>query len=664
MTSRTQSTPKQPSLVLVAMPWSHSSRPSAGLAALEVYCRRAQPTWSVACRSEFVEIAYALGDALYEKVARECYQVGDLLYSPFLYPEKAHEVERYFGEWLARERRADGQHLPAHVDFDVLLAVLRTHIDSVADELAGSTVIGLTTCFGQLFGNLALARAVKARSPETTVVLGGSSVSARVGPSLLAEYPFVDYVIHGEGELPLADLLGAVARGERPAPGAPGLVSRADGRKLSPFAQVPNLDDLPFPSYDDYAERAERYGMSWMLPLETSRGCWWDRGARTGNPKDTCYFCNLNVQWGGYREKSVQRVGAEMSALSNRYRNLQAYFIDNILRHKDAVHFAETIASLKKHFRIFYELRASIRAHEFLLLYEAGLREAQFGVEGLSTSFLRRINKGTTTAQNLHAMKLCTEFHVAHPANLILSFPGSTDEEVAETVANIESYALGFEPMNVARFHLGVGSTVDVLRHEFGITGVRNHDCYKVALPEEVYARLELAELAFDGGGSADWTPVEEAVQRWRDLHDHRFEKNPTRALQCMDPFLAYRDGDSFLVIEDRRYGDFRSGEFTAAERDVYLFCTEPRSHDHIVRWARARGIDQAATERALQMFVADKLMFAERRSYLSLAAATSPRLAAERIRWLAVADRGPADDEATGASRSKRRLPVQVGGA
>jgi ribosomal peptide maturation radical SAM protein 1 len=651
-----QSASSQPRLVLVAMPWSHSSRPSAGLAALEAYCRRAQPNWSVAGRSEFVEVAQAIGEMLYEGLARECYQLGELLYAPFLYPEKADEVRRYFAEWLARERRA-GADLPAHVDFEALQAVLRRHFESVADELAGATVIGMTTCFGQLFGNLALARAVKARSPETTVVLGGSSVSARVGPSLLAEYPFIDYVVHGEGELPLSALLDAVARGERPVPGTPGLVSRADEGKLSPFAQVSNLDDLPFPDYDDYARRAERYGIAWMLPLETSRGCWWDRTARAGDPKATCHFCNLNIQWGGYREKSVPRVGVEMNALSDRYRNLQAYFIDNILRHKDTSHFAETIKTLGKHFRIFYELRASIRAHDFLLLCEAGLREAQFGIEGLSTSFLRRINKGTTTAQNLHAMKLCTEFHVAHPANLILSFPGSTEEEVAETVANIESYALGFEPMNVARFHLGIGSTVDVLRAEFGITRVRNDDCYKVGLPEDVYARLELAELAFDGGGGADWTPVAEAVQRWRDLHDHRFDKNPTRALQCMDPFLAYRDGGSFLVIEDRRFGDFRSGEFNAVERDIYLFCTEPRSHDHVIRWARARGIGAAPAERALETFVADKLMFSERRSYLSLAAATSPQLAAQRIRWLAGADRGPVGDEA--ASPSKRRLPT-----
>jgi radical SAM superfamily enzyme YgiQ (UPF0313 family) len=123
------------------------------------------------------------------------------------------------------------------------------------------------------------------------------------------------------------------------------------------------------------------------------------------------------------------------------------------------------------------------------------LRKTQFGIEGLSTAFLRRIGKGTTVIQNLQAMRVCTELGIDNDANLIVDFPGSTPAEVAETARTILDYALGFSPLNVTRFHLGVDSTVDTLRAEFGLRNVRNKDLYRVGMPEDVWARLQLLDL-------------------------------------------------------------------------------------------------------------------------------------------------------------------------
>ena len=72
------------------------------------------------------------------------------------------------------------------------------------------------------------------------------------------------------------------------------------------------MDALPLPDYDEYAALAEKHGLLWLLSIEGSRGCWWDRSRRSGNARATCHFCNLNVQWMGYREKSVARLVAEV----------------------------------------------------------------------------------------------------------------------------------------------------------------------------------------------------------------------------------------------------------------------------------------------------------------------------------------------------------------
>jgi hypothetical protein len=44
------------------MPWSRRDRPSAALAALGAYVERERPEVEVVCRSEFVEVAQAVGE--------------------------------------------------------------------------------------------------------------------------------------------------------------------------------------------------------------------------------------------------------------------------------------------------------------------------------------------------------------------------------------------------------------------------------------------------------------------------------------------------------------------------------------------------------------------------------------------------------------------------
>ena len=73
--------------------------------------------------------------------------------------------------------------------------------------------------------------------------------------------------------------------------------------------------------------------------------------------------------------------------------------------------------------------------YELLLLWEAGLTGAQFGIEGLSTSYLRRVGKGTTTIQNLQVMKICFELGVRFLTDYVL---GDTYFAIARPEQNLE----------------------------------------------------------------------------------------------------------------------------------------------------------------------------------------------------------------------------------
>lgn len=630
-------------LCLIALPWSVYERPSAALGALAAYMRAHAPELSVTCRSAYLDVAMAIGPSLYEGISLDAYDFGELLYTPLLYPERRAAVRDYFVRsaetrgslWrldnalrFPPERYGDA---PTWASiFDVVVDTLEAHLDALAAELAAMRpqLIGMTTSFGQLFANLALAQRVAALAPEISIVLGGSTVSSKVGPSLLREYPAIDYIVQGEGEQPLLALVRALAAGSAASDVAaiPGVLARAAASdQPARLWEVADMDALPLPDYDEYAERAESLGLLWLLSVEGSRGCWWDRSRRSGNPKATCHFCNLNVQWNGYREKSVPRLVDEVVQLGDRYANGAIFFLDNIMRTRGVEELADRLVASGRDMTIFYEMRANIRPYELLRLWEAGLGWVQFGIEGLSTKMLQRIGKGTTMIANLQVMKICHELGIRNNANILTDYPGSTQEEVEETVQAITRHALAYEPLSANRFWLGRGATVEVLRESFPIARIRNADFYQVGLPAEVATRLELFDLSYDSVGDvADWSSVREACAGWVAAYE------AARASEYRH-LMTYFDGGSFVRIYDMRSGELNAVVLRGLARDLYLFCSQIRTRAEVARafaHAEREEIDALLDEWALRC-----LLVREGERLLALAPAFSPAMAARRIR-------------------------------
>ena len=627
-------------VALISQPWSTLARPSPAIGALTAYLRARAPEVDVTPRHDYVHVAHAIGPSLYELVAEHAYRVGELLYAASLYPAKRSDVVAFCARELARVTERPASAISAHctsweqlIDrtIDVLAAATARLVDQTAED---HDLIGLSTSFGQVFANLALARQVKDRAPRCAIVLGGSSVSHRVGPSLLSEYPFVDYIVQGEGERPLAALVAGLAQGDLPMSPIPGVLGRGwrpDGAR-SGSSEVEQLDELPDPDYDEYAGLAAEYQVSWTVSIEGSRGCWWDRVHAAGNPRATCFFCNLNVQWSGFREKTPKRVVAELSRQSDRYRTTRFFFVDNIQRHRDLDELSGGLSSLGRDLAFFTELRANARPGDIVKLWEAGLEIAQVGIEGLSTRYLARIGKGTSTILNLQAMKTLAELGIRNESNLIVDFPGSIQADVDETVRNILDFAITYQPLSPTRFHLGLGSTVATQPEDFSVSAIRNADFYRNALPEDVWRRIHLLDLSFDCSAVADWSPVEAACAAWTEAHANRGGEH----------LLEYRDGGTFLRITDRRRQRDQIGNrrrqtditLTGRGRSLYLFCMQIRSiKDVLGKFSGHGDFDASACEAFVGAMVERKLMFREGAKVLSLALAATPRAAASRIR-------------------------------
>lgn len=652
---------------LISLPWQRLSGPSPALGVLAAFLKHNNRDIRVDCRHEHLGIAKQLGESHYRILTARgsIDRYSDMWCFPFLYPEKADScvkqvrrlttaaiLERGLAEddlraeairqraamtpeAVARayeilpERPIDPEsatNLGELAELLMWLVMVRTDdcIDKLAREIADRyDLVGLTTSYNQLSTSLLLCNKLKRIAPEIVTVLGGILVNGRMGPGIIDEYGFIDFIIQGEGEYPLNALIEHLEEKDFQA------IDRTDGiltrnnaalhrQGVKPW-QVENLDELPFPDFDDYARLAGEE--DWDLPVEGSRGCWWER----------CRFCNFNYQWWGYRTKSDRRFAAEVEYLCRRYGKTRFQALDNVLNPKGVQSFARALKDTDMDLLFFYEVRAEISPYELLVLYEAGLDVTQAGVEGLSRSILKEMRKGTKVIQNLQVMKTCKELGIKMRSNLIMDYPQSTREEVGETCLTIRLYAYAYDPLYPVHFVYYPGSPIDMDQKQNTMVNIRNNDLFRQAVPDEVLDRVELLLKSHDPVDEpVNWSPVAKAIEWWRKLQ----EKYAAAGQQPM----RYYDCRTLLVIDYLRFGKECRLRLRDTERDLYLYCTKIRTRKKILEKFSTRTSAGKIND-CLEKWTTECVMYKEGERFLSLAPAADPRHAARRIRRMAHED-------------------------
>jgi radical SAM superfamily enzyme YgiQ (UPF0313 family) len=170
----------------------------------------------------------------------------------------------------------------------------------------GPDVVGFTSMAVESHVCLELARRLKGEDPAVVTVFGGPHFSA-MARTALELYPWVDYVITGEGESAMCQLLRRLA-GLPPRGDLVNVARRGDGgvdldRRLKP---LDTMAGLPRPAYHlvdlprNFAKNPLR-----LLDYEHGRGCIFN-----------CSFCYSPVHWGqGEQVKEVERIVREVAEL-------------------------------------------------------------------------------------------------------------------------------------------------------------------------------------------------------------------------------------------------------------------------------------------------------------------------------------------------------------
>lgn len=609
-------------VVLLSTPWPIFNHPSIQLGTLKSYLKSQFPGLKVIAHHFYLKLAETIGYKLYHDLSQRTW-LAETVYAALLYPERFESIKKLF------IKEAKGKSLLRDVDFKDLAKRVAKVTDEFIDNENWNKcgLAGFSICLCQLTSSLYFIHHIKLKFPDLPIVVGGSMFTGGSAKNLLKVFPEIDFVVIGEGELALSRLVRNLKDSPRTGDHLliPGILTAKEmnlENRLG-FSQVEDLKDIPVPDYDDYFSLLKSFKSDKTffptLPAEISRGCWWKRASIDRGKNSGCAFCNLNLQWKGYRSKKPDQVVAEIDYLTSKYQSLSVAFMDNLVPVKTSAKIFDKLGKLEKDFRLFCEIRATTPRHVLESMERAGVNEVQVGIEALSTRLLKKLNKGTTVIQNLEIMKNCEELGIINHSNLIIHFPGSDSEDVKETLRNLE-FATYFRPIRFVHFWLGFKSPVWQSPKDFGIKAVFNHPNYATLFPPEICRQMVFMVQAYRGDLGYQrrlWQPVKERIRKWKKEYI-KIQKGPVKS-----PILSYRDGKTFLIIRQRRISaDPLTHRLESPSRDIYLFCGHHRSLKRILQQFPKLSEDRLIP--FLKMMVDKKLMFEENGKHLSLAVSAS----------------------------------------
>ncbi|HET7463539.1 MAG TPA: RiPP maturation radical SAM C-methyltransferase [Longimicrobium sp.] len=350
--------------------------------------------------------------------------------------------------------------------------------DQVAAAVAAARprVVGATTTFEQTSAAIALLERVKRLLPETVTVLGGANCEGEMADGIRSLGARVDYVFSGESDHTFPEFLSTLMEGRAPA------------EAIVRGQPCHDLDGLASPSFDDYFAQLEAFvpaeqrpAETW-LPYETSRGCWWGQ-------RHHCTFCGLNGLGIGFREKSPERVVDELGGLVRRHGVRQVFMMDNIMPHTYFGTLLPRLAGELPGLHVFYEQKANLTLDKLRLLHRAGVREIQPGIEALSSTVLKRMDKGVHAWQNVELLRHARALGITLHWNLLWGFPGEGLPEFEETAALLPLLRHLQPPSGLNHLSIDRFSPYHDRAEAYGISGLRPFATYADVFPPHADAR-------------------------------------------------------------------------------------------------------------------------------------------------------------------------------
>lgn len=301
-------------------------------------------------------------------------------------------------------------------------------------------VVATTAFTASIVDALALLALAKEIDPEIVTVLGNVHATFCYQELLADPESPVDFVVRGEGEETLPQLLACLERKDDPS-SVPGIAfSRKQEVVATPAAPlIQDLDALT-PAWD--LVQWSRYSYypkqgSTLAIVSSSRGC-----------RQNCSFCSQQLFWQRtWRARSPENFVAELEHLNQEYGVNVAMLADEIptLDRGRWERILDLLIERRPGVRLLMETRVDdiLRDEDILDKYrEAGVEHIYVGVEACSQKTLDLFKKNTRVEQSKRAIDLINRADIVSETSFVLGMPDDTPE----SIANIVDLAIEYNP--------------------------------------------------------------------------------------------------------------------------------------------------------------------------------------------------------------------------
>jgi anaerobic magnesium-protoporphyrin IX monomethyl ester cyclase len=292
-------------------------------------------------------------------------------------------------------------------------------------------VVLATAITPMIYKAQAALKMVREERPQAKTILGGIHPTFMYG-QVLAEAPWIDYIVRGEGEEIIVNLLRSIEAGAdlRERRTINGLAFIEDGQTVATPAQPP-LKDIDSLTPDWSLLEWDKYI---YVPLNVrvavpnfARGC-----------PFTCRFCSQWMFWRDYRVRDPIKFVDEIETLVKVHK--VGFFI--LADEEPTIHKRKFVAMCEELERrklgVYWGINTRVtdilRDEALLPLYRrAGLVHVSLGTEAASQLNLDVFRKETTIEQNKRAIQLLKQNGMVAEAQFIMGMENETKETIEET---------------------------------------------------------------------------------------------------------------------------------------------------------------------------------------------------------------------------------------
>ncbi|WP_044400304.1 radical SAM protein [Lacinutrix sp. Hel_I_90] len=273
-----------------------------------------------------------------------------------------------------------------------------------------------------------------AKNLECTVIVCSSDSTDHYEKYLAAG---ADFIIQGEGEISLKELIDTLTNDEDPT-AIKGLVFEKDGEiiKNQKHPVLRDLDELPMPAWDlidinSYRKVWTSGGNEFTLNIATTRGC-----------PFKCNWCAKPIYGNRYNSHSPEYITKHLKHLKETYGVSRFWMCDDIfgLKPNWVQHFNAELKKEKLSISYYIQSRVDLLLKEDTIdaLAESGLKEVWVGAESGSQAVLDAMDKETSVAQIYEATHLLKEKNIRVAFFIQFGYLEETKEDIDQTIQMIK----------------------------------------------------------------------------------------------------------------------------------------------------------------------------------------------------------------------------------